>query len=787
MLSEVRRELSLSAAAVHVAERIRVEQLKRLTYLSYIFAAAGTNTLVLLTWACWTEDRRIFLLVGSLAIVSVYLLIVVKASMWRAEVEPRRAARRYIRTFNALYAPLGVLWGLLLIGTVPGSDAGQRSLLYGVAIGLISTATLNVPISVALAFGVPAAAGAMGSLVAIQEWTSFPTAACLVGYVQLTLAYTVYSNREFISRIQHEIRLEGQTATLQEQADVIGLLLRDFVENSSDWLWETDDRLRFKNVSDRMAEVARTPTGQLCGLPLQALISQITDDGGHEHIFMLMQLLSNRTSFRDIAIPVRVAEETRWWSMTGKPSFDRHGAFTGYHGIGSDVTEARRSTEQIAYLAHHDSLTDLPNRALFTEVLARSCARTGTEDLALLCLDLDGFKAVNDTMGHATGDALLIAVADRLRRCIRAGDLAARLGGDEFAIIMAGATADDAAQMASRTVERLSQLYSLNGQPVEIGVSIGVVVAPAEGSEPSKLLQDADLALYRAKAEGRRTWRFFDAAMDKQTQDRQHLRADLQRALERDELRLEFQPVVSLSSRRIVAAEALLRWMHPTRGPLPPTEFVPLAEEADLIGPIGAWVIDQAIGEAASWPGSAVVAVNLSPLQFRDAGLVTVITDALQAHGVSPSRLELEITESILLKPTKSTLDTLRRLRGLGVRIALDDFGTGYSSLSYLRRFPFDTLKIDRSFVRGLGEEKASSAIIKALIELARSVEMSVTAEGVETEEQAAILEACGCARGQGFLFGRPQSAGEVRLCMVELAAQRSPTDHRLATGVALT
>jgi diguanylate cyclase (GGDEF)-like protein/PAS domain S-box-containing protein len=779
ILAGLRRDLSLSAMPPHLAEGIRIQQLNRLAFFNRIMPLTGINTLLFVVWACWDEGRPNLLLFTLVGIVSLYILLMARASRWQREAEPGRAAERHLRSFNTLFVPLGVFWGILLVGLVPGGDAAQRSLLHGIAVGVVSSAALNVPVSAVFAFGLPVTIGAFGSVIATNEWESLPTAACLLGYVALTLAYALYSNRTFIDRIRNEIRLK-------EQAEVIGLLLRDFVENSSDWLWETDDQLRLKGISDRMAQVMGAAVQELCGSSLETLIGRITDDGGKEHVSTLMQCLSSRSSFRDIAIPVRVAGETRWWSMTGKPSFDKHGVFTGYHGIGSDVTAARRSTEQISYLAHHDSLTSLPNRTLFTDVLTRSCAQLGTDDLALLCLDLDEFKAVNDTMGHAVGDALLVAVADRLRRCIREGDLAARLGGDEFAIIMADATPADAAQMASRIVERLSQPYGLNGQPVEIGVSVGVVLAQPEQNEPSKLLQNADLALYRAKAEGRGTWRFFEAAMDEQVQDRQVLRTELRRALERGEFRLEFQPVIGLSSGVVVAVEALLRWRHPTRGTVPPIEFVPLAEEADLIGPIGAWVLDQAIMEAARWPAPVVVAVNLSPLQFRDPGLVSAVTNTLQAHGLPPSRLELEITESILLKPTAQTLDALRRLRKLGVRIALDDFGTGYSSLSYLRRFPFDTIKIDRSFVSDLGHDKAASAIIKAISEIARNVEMTVTAEGVETEEQAAILHACGCERMQGFLFSPPRSAAEVRLYIAEIAAKPYHAGQRVDAGVAL-
>lgn len=787
-LSDLRQILLLPATQASVTGRLRVEQINRVISLNYIFVAAGINTLLLLIWACWRENHKQLLAIVPLTITLLYALLAVRTLKWRLQSELRSHISRCLREFNAIYFPLGISWGVLLIGLMPDGDAGERSLLYGVLTGLISTAALSVPFSLAISFGIPVAIGSFWAIVATNGSSLLPTLACLAGYIILALSCAIYLNREFISRVLHEVRLEEQKVKLQEQTEVIGLLLRDFVENSSDWLWETDDHLRLKRVSKRMAEVAGMPVEALCGMSLEALMGSLADGSGGEGVSTLTRVLSTKDSFRDLAIPIRVAGETCWWSLTGKPSFDKHGAFTGYHGIGSDITAARRSTEQISYLARHDSLTSLPNRVLFTDALARSCAQPGPGSVALLCLDLDGFKAINDTMGHAVGDALLVAVADRLRRCVREGDVAARLGGDEFALIMADATRDSAAHMASRVVDRISQPYRVNGQTVEIGVSIGVVIAQPGDGEPSRLLQNADLALYRAKAEGRRTWRFFEAAMDEQVQDRQRLRAELQHALSRGEFRLEFQPVIELASRRVVAVEALLRWLHPTRGSVPPLEFVQLAEEADLVREIGAWVISQAIREVASWPFSVVVAVNLSPLQFRDADLVSTITDTLRTYDFPAARLELEITESILLKPTAQTLDTLRHLRSLGVRIALDDFGTGYSSLSYLRRFPFDTIKIDRSFVSDLGHDKAAAAIIKAIIEIARSVQMTVTAEGVEVEEQAAILEECGCERVQGFLFSRPRPAAEARRYMeeAEVTVGAAGTEQQVGAGVVL-
>ena len=480
----------------------------------------------------------------------------------------------------------------------------------------------------------------------------------------------------------------------------------------------------------------------------------------------LNRLIAQHSAFRDLVIPVIAGDEERSWSLTGKPILDKSGKFIGYHGVGSDITTARRSQEQIAFLARHDSLTRLPNRVLFNEVMHQACARCdslGTANgVALLSLDLDDFKLVNDSLGHATGDGVLVAVAERIRGCLREGDTAARLGGDEFAIIVASADTDEVAAVARRLVDRISRPYHFDGRQVEVGLSIGISLGPRDGNTPGRLMKNADLALYRAKADGGGIWHFYDPEMDEKLQERRALQADLRQALVRSEFFVEFQPIIDLATSRIVAAEALLRWQHPARGLLAPTGFIALAEEAGLIAPIGAWVLREACRAAASWPDYMRVAVNLSPMQFRDTGVLDMIDGALKQSGLPPSRLELEITENTVLETNTFTVGALWKLHGDGVRIALDDFGTGYSSLSYLRRFPFDKIKIDRSFIKDLGREKDDSSIILAIIGLADSMNMVVTAEGVETAEQAALLTSYGCAQAQGFLFCQPMSATDL-------------------------
>ncbi|MGX5776705.1 putative bifunctional diguanylate cyclase/phosphodiesterase [Methylorubrum zatmanii] len=434
-------------------------------------------------------------------------------------------------------------------------------------------------------------------------------------------------------------------------------------------------------------------------------------------------------------------------------------------GAAIDVTEQRRAEARITHMAHHDSLTGLPNRVLFAARLGEAIAeqaRSGA-GTALLCLDLDKFKFVNDTLGHPAGDALLRQVAERITACLRREDFVARLGGDEFAVLLRAPDAATVRRIAGQIIEALSRPIRLGDRDCQIGVSIGIARLPEHGRDPDTLQRNADLALYRAKAEGGGVAHCFEAAMDGWARSQRRRETDLHEAFARGDLMLAYQPVVDVRTQAIVGFEALLRWHHPVEGPIPPGEFVPLAEQTGLIGPLGAWVLRQACAEARDWKAPLRVAVNLSPVQFRDPGLVTVVDEALSQTGLAPERLELEVTESVLLAASETNLATLHSLRKLGVRISMDDFGTGYSSLSYLQRFPFDKIKIDRSFVQQLGDSHHSAAIVRAVIGLGASLGIVTVAEGIETEGQFAHLRAEGCDEAQGYLFGHPVPAAEAR------------------------
>ena len=428
-----------------------------------------------------------------------------------------------------------------------------------------------------------------------------------------------------------------------------------------------------------------------------------------------------------------------------------------------DITERRRSEAKIAHMAMHDGLTGLPNRRLFSEQVANYFALLARgQRFSVLCLDLDHFKEVNDTFGHPFGDQLLERVGARLHSCIRNSDIVARLGGDEFAILRSGSIESaDTAALAARIVDTLGAPFDLDGHEVVIGVSIGIAVAPTDAADAVELLRTADLALYRAKADGRGTYRFFEPAMDQRMQARRALEVDLRKALASDELVLHYQPLVNLATGLVNGYEALIRWKHPERGQIEPADFIPFAEEFALIVRIGEWVLRAACRQAAQWPTEIRVAVNISPIQLRTP-MYEVVRGALAQAGLSPDRLELEITEFALLLNQASTLETLRQLRTLGVKIAMDDFGTGHSSLSYLRCFPFDRIKIDCSFIHGLSTKRDSRAIIRAVAGLAGSLGMETTAEGIETQAELDYVKRAGCTEGQGYFFGKALPAKDV-------------------------
>ncbi len=752
-----------------------LDQARDFSYVIRAISVMGLTTLGLLFFYFRHNPYGFYRNSVLLGLACIYTLIIWHGWRWLRRSDASGAdARRYFRVACGLLFGLGVLWGVLVILLMQTSPAEERALLYAIAVGSISTSVLVSPPASAIAFWAPMSLGALLSLVLFNP--DIYAISDLLAFAGLTGFCILYLNRRMNERAISAIRLE-------ENAELIRLLLRDFEENASDWLWETNAQMEMQPASQRLVQVARRPAESLRGRFPEALLGEeaLRDSLPGSALDRLRQAIADRAPFRDLVVPVVLDGEQRYWSLTGKPILDRQGRFSGYHGVGSDITRQRRQQEHISFLARHDSLTRLANRVLFSETLSQFCETAHEAGFALLCMDLDEFKAINDTLGHAMGDALLVTVAERLRSCIRDFDIAARLGGDEFAIIVLTTDIDEALAVAGRIIERVSRPFRFDGQTLQIGISVGIAMAPVDGSTPTQLLKNADLALYRAKGDGRGTVRVYDPAMDETMRVRHVLQTSLHQALARGEISVVYQPIVNLVDQRIAGAEALLRWTHPERGNIPPAQFIPLAEAGGIMEEIGEFVLREACREAAAWPPELTVAVNLSPLQSGEARIVPLIAGILKSSGLPASRLELEVVENTMLESGSPTEETLRQLHRLGVRIALDDFGTGYSSLSYLRRFPFGKLKIDSSFIRDLGEEDRDDSIVLTIIRLAEQMNMLVTAEGVETAAQAELLRSYGCAQAQGFLFYQPMSGQDfARL----VASRETASPRRMPDGV---
>ena len=624
------------------------------------------------------------------------------------------------------------LAALLSAGSITLISLPQAALLY---VGILTVGCA----SLALKFGQPAMFGLVLTYAGVLAFNVLSTA------------------RQFIAHSRDRIEL-------REQSEIIKLL-REFEASGSGGLWELDGNLNFvKMSSELLASIKQTedrvigrhyswlldPDGQIAGL-----------SSGMRSLF---KDLEQGSAFRDRAVPS--ADQQRWWSLSGKPIHDHRGALVGWRGVASDITDARLSGDDSVRAARTDPLTGLANRLLVRELLEEAAMRQwdGHCHCVLLLVDLDRFKLVNDTLGHAIGDQLLVEIGRRLDAAVGDEGRVGRIGGDEFAIIWNGANDRvSLAALADRVIAHLSKNVAIGAATLRVGATIGIAVGPGDGDREEQLMRSADLALYRAKEAGRGSYAFFERYMFDEAEDHRLLEQDVRDALSGDGLTLAYQPIVDAVSGEVIAHEALLRWRHPRRGDIPPDQFVPIIEDAGLIHQIGDWVIREACAEAAGWDRPLRVAVNISAAQLTGAGLAKTVLGALATSRLEPGRLELEVTESVFLGDDAATLASLERLRALGVRLVLDDFGKGYSSFGYLSRARFSKIKIDQSFVRGAADgARDCVAIVHAILALARGLGVETTAEGVETEAQADVMRSLGCTQLQGFYFGRPVAADRI-------------------------
>jgi diguanylate cyclase (GGDEF)-like protein len=657
-----------------------------------------------------------------------------------------KTLRRIAYQIRLNAASLGAFWGTLIAFLLSVATPAEQLFMGILGAGMMSAGSITyrtLPVAARWFVGM-CAIGSLVGLLSVGTWPAYAAIGLLSCYTGVLLVSIGTSFKSFAVSVEREIELA-------ESADTIRLLLNDYEEQGSDWLFAIDSDGAIVDPCERFAEATRRPRETLGGKCLFDLLDNDADTA------RLRDRIQSGAGFREMAVAVPIEGDVRWWSISARPVPDGL-----WRGVITDITAQRHAEQKVSYMAHHDGLTDLPNRFLFNETLYRALHRQSGQ-AGLLYLDLDHFKAINDTLGHPVGDHLLQAVARRLEECAAGkGDMVARLGGDEFAVLVGARDLAGIETLADSIVEALNKPFALDGHDVVIGCTIGIAVAPEHAHTAEKLLQYADLALYTAKSRGRNRWARFETGMDAAAQARRLLELDLRTSLGKDEMCLHYQPLVNVETGQVAGYEALLRWEHPTRGIVMPNEFVPIAEDTGMIVQLGEWVIRQALEEASHWPDHLGIAVNLSPAQMRSPSLISTIISALARSGVAPERLELEITESVLMHDSEANLDTLHKLRSLGVRIALDDFGTGYSSLNYLRSFPFDKIKIDRCFVSEIDTREDCRAIIRSVVALANSLGMITTAEGVEREAQMSQLREEGCVEVQGFLFSKAIPSGEL-------------------------
>ena len=673
-------------------------------------------------------------------------------------------------------------FAVLVVGVVlPMALFGASLAQWSIADGAFAWPGAVAAISLVLLAASIIASKRTATLLAVQVgmWTGF---ACIVsgwaGMIAL-LSMLPVAGAVFVRQVSMERDAADAAAAagrVQTRAEEI---LTDYEETGQGWFWETDRRGMLTYLSRPVASTVGSAVDDLIGRPFSVLFDQAPNSSDGERT--LSFALSARSSFSELGMRAAVVDdEPRWWSISGRPIYDEFKNFQGFRGSGTDLTEKRRSQEQASRLAHYDSLTGLSNRFLQSQTLEKilNAPQMQHRSCAVLLLDLDRFKQVNDTLGHPAGDALLKQVAQRLERSIGATGRVGRLGGDEFQVILPGRIErDQLAVVAGEAIAALSQPYSIDGSRVSIGVSVGIAIAPDDGLTSEALIRNADLALYAAKDAGRGRYHFYAADLHSDAEERRQMEQDLRDAIATGGLELHYQPVVQTSTERITGFEALLRWKHPVTGPISPAKFIPLAEDTGLIAPIGEWALRTACHDLAHWPDDVRVAVNVSPLQFANPALPTIVTQALAQAGVQAHRLELEITESVFLNDDDQTDAMFRSLKAVGVRLALDDFGTGYSSLGYLKKAPFDKIKIDQSFVRGATiEGSRNGAIIAAIVSLAEALGMETTAEGVETLDELDLIRALGCSHVQGYIYERP-------LTKANASARLQQGIHAIAAG----
>jgi diguanylate cyclase (GGDEF)-like protein/PAS domain S-box-containing protein len=688
--------------------------------------------------------------VGMLAL----LALLSTRSWWRTRhrhVETASSRATHRATRNA--AALATVWSVMLLLWFPQASPAQQLVVAALFTGMLGAGTFMLsPLPyAALAYAVIHTVAALIAMWRTHDIAFLSVAGMLILYAPMVMLGSLAAWRKSAALISSQ-------KDAQRQERMLTVLLQDFEQHADEALWETGSSGHLTHLSPRLAELLGVAESDVRSQPLLPLLERRAVDG----VEALQRALDAGHPFREQRLAVRHGDGVRHIAVNGKRLLDERGRTLGWRGVIADVTDKVAAEWQLRQLAHTDSLTGLANRFTLRDALAGALRQS--DPGALLMVDLDHFKVVNDSLGHSAGDELLKCVAQRLRETLRTGDLVARLGGDEFAVLMThSGEAKEASTLAERLIDALQVPIDVQGRHLRVGASVGIALFDAAAGGVDDLLVQADTALYAAKEDGRGRHAFYSPAMGEHSRRRVAVEEGLRHAVLHEQLSLHWQPKVDIERWSISGVEALMRWEHPALGRVNPAEFIPIAEQTGLIDDIGRWALHEACRAAAGPLAGLCVAVNLSPAQLRDTRFVTHVRDALRESGLNPAMLELEITESVLMDDVQGALEQLHALRGLGVRVALDDFGVGYSSLAYLRRFPFDTLKIDRDFVNEVLLNKDARAIVRMIAQLASTLGMRTVCEGVETAQQLAVVAKAGCDEVQGYLVSAPKPLHELR------------------------
>lgn len=722
------------------------DQCNLLFLLCLLFPAAGVPNLILNSFAFGLKGN-IGMFAVMLSVCFFYAAILGEAFYWKRNQNDFR----FLRHSQFLYVGLGLAWGTMLILFAQNGRPDQTVLLLGLAAGVVSTPIISVPFAVALAFFIPDALLSIYAIVFVMPNGNFFSALSFVSFTAYAAVGITFNNIHFGGR-------SAARAALQREINTVNVFLREYEEGSSDWLWHTDPFGRIERAAPRMLEATGLSPEALNGRLLASLVAN-TENRTHGRTRPqtdLATLLEEHRAFRELLVRYEGPNGMRMFLLTGHPIYDEAGEFTGYRGIGRDATADQEAQERINFLAAHDGLTGLTNRHTFLQTIDQMCMEK--EPFSLLLIDLDRFKAINDTHGHYIGDRLLQAIAGRITHSLRPNDRAARLGGDEFAVLLHDTGKEEGLAVAERMAQSLCAGFRIDDLSVPSGASIGVSGFPCDSTDPDRLRVMADRALYKAKRDGRGRAFLYSPWIEEERRRLISEEIELQSALEQGEISVVYQPIVDIKSGTVVASEALVRWNHPSRGVVYPGEFIEIAERSDLMEALGELVLRTACHDATAWPEPIQVNVNLSPRQLQSGRFLQILTETLDVTGLPAERLAIEITESVLLEHDEKTMSQLKSLRELGVKLILDDFGTGYSSLTYLHNVEVNGLKVDATFTQKLSDHKVK-VIYRTIARMAMDLNIYVVAEGVEEADQLKWLDDNGVRFAQGFLLGRPSPA----------------------------